>query len=632
MRIKTKTYFITAIISILFLGLYVFVLSQLHGLDGKITKAMLANRIRELVAESRQFEQDYLRTGDQEKIKLLNSNLRSIVSEIRKKNVSSGLAMPGDAADEIVKLTHDYQTVFESLLPLEQKIAAAKEILGQKGNALEKTVTEAFAELKKESPSDSGGAKLAQESLASKVDKITLAHKILNEGYGISRHNREALSRPLGRIQAAVAEMIRRLERDALIEAASAYAASFKVLDALEQKAENQTGELRKIAGHLEALSSKNLAEMNKKRDEAKEAMMMAIVAAFTACGFLVLLLSFWFGSILTGAILRLRQAMLRIAGGDLTATIDVHSRDEIGDLAESFRTMGAKLRDLYNNLHETNEKLEAQTQALARSNRDLDRYSEELREANARLKKLDELKSRFISTASHELKTPLTSLKGYVEIILNGEAGPINDEQKEYLGYVKESTDRLYRLVKELLNISKIESGQAKMVRERTDLRIVVKEEVMLFKPKAQEKGTELLTDIDPALNFIYCDSDKIREVLDNLLSNAIKYTPQQGRIEIFARNHELGVLIGVQDNGIGIRKEDQKRIFDPFQYIEKNGTDHDEESTGLGLTLVKRIVEAHGGQIHVESAEGQGSIFSVILPFDMKQAKLNDLIGRDL
>jgi len=183
--------------------------------------------------------------------------------------------------------------------------------------------------------------------------------------------------------------------------------------------------------------------------------------------------------------------------------------------------------------------------------------------------------------------------------------------------------------LVKELLNISQIESGQAKMARELTDLRQVIKEEAMLFMPQAQEKGTELLIEIAPDLKSIFCDPDKMREVLDNLISNAIKYTPPQGKVAVLSWNHHQGVQIVVRDNGIGIKKEDQQRVFDPFQYIEKNAEGSDEESTGLGLTLVKKIVEAHGGRIELQSEEGKGAAFILILPFDMKQAKLNDLIG---
>lgn len=254
------------------------------------------------------------------------------------------------------------------------------------------------------------------------------------------------------------------------------------------------------------------------------------------------------------------------------------------------------------------------------------------LEEANKSLKKLDELKSGFISAASHELKTPLTSIKGYVEIVLNEEAGGLNPEQKEYLQYVKESTDRLHRLLKELLDISKIESGQARMRREPIDLKSMLKEEVALFKPLAQEKEISLSMDAEIDLKDISCDPDKIREVFDNLISNAIKYTENKGTVRVCAKNVKTGVEISVEDTGIGIRPDDLPRVFEPFHHIEKNGIAVTEESTGLGLTLVKKIVEAHGGNVEVQSDEGRGTVFTVTLPPYTEPKTIAEVIGRSL
>ncbi|MBI4358552.1 MAG: PAS domain S-box protein [Candidatus Omnitrophica bacterium] len=267
-------------------------------------------------------------------------------------------------------------------------------------------------------------------------------------------------------------------------------------------------------------------------------------------------------------------------------------------------------------NRMEIEQKLKEAVANLAHSNEELDRSSRELKEANERLQKMDEIKSQFISAASHELRTPLTSLKGYVETVLQGEAGPINPKQREFLNYVKESTDRLHRLLNELLDISKIESGQVKMVMELTNLRNLLREEIMVFKPQAEEKQISLFLEVDNKLRSVYCDADKIREVMDNLLSNAVKYTPKNGKVTIHARNHNAGgVQIDMEDTGIGISDHDLPRIFEPFQHIEKNETDN-EESTGLGLTLVKKIVETHEGEIRVKSEEAKGSTFTIVLP----------------
>lgn len=272
----------------------------------------------------------------------------------------------------------------------------------------------------------------------------------------------------------------------------------------------------------------------------------------------------------------------------------------------------------------EVEKKLTQAFSDLARSNQDLDQSTKELKEANARLQKMDETKSHFISAASHELRTPLTSLKGYVEMILQDEVGPINEKQREFLTYVKESTDRLHRLLNELLDISKIESGQVQMNLELTDIRALLKEEIMIFKPQADEKELHLSLETDSELTEIYCDADKIREVMDNLINNALKYTMRKGRVKVLARNYDHGVRIEVQDTGIGIKKEDLSKIFEPFQHIEKNGTEL-EESTGLGLALVRKIVEVHGGQVAVKSQFGKGSTFIVDLPQGVNRREKN-------
>jgi len=252
---------------------------------------------------------------------------------------------------------------------------------------------------------------------------------------------------------------------------------------------------------------------------------------------------------------------------------------------------------------------------------------TEELLAVNERLKELDQLKTQFILTASHELRTPLTSIKGYVEMILDGEAGELNSEQKEFLGYAKNSANRLQRLLQELLDVSKMESGGVNINRELTDLKILIEEERALFQPQAMEKNMRIDSAVAPDLKSIYCDSDKIREVLDNLLSNAVKYTPTGGEIKVFAKNHGKGVLIGVQDNGIGIDRAHHRRIFEPFQHLQKYGLESSEESTGLGLTLVEKIVMAHGGQVKVQSEPGKGSLFTVILPLDMRHREASEV-----
>lgn len=265
--------------------------------------------------------------------------------------------------------------------------------------------------------------------------------------------------------------------------------------------------------------------------------------------------------------------------------------------------------------IKDAEEKLKNMVERLATSNKALDDSSRELQEANERLKKLDRIKSDFISAASHELRTPLTSLKGFVEAILYDEVGPLNEKQRQFLTYVAQSADRLHRLVNELLDISKIESGQVRMNKNLSNIKNLLHEVITIFKPQAEGKSLSLELNVDGNLREIFCDADKIREVMDNLLSNAVKYTLPEGKIKILAKNADEGIRIEVQDTGIGIKAEDLPRVFEPFQNIEKTGAEG-EESAGLGLTLSKKIVQAHGGEIQVKSRQGKGSTFTVLLP----------------
>ena len=255
-------------------------------------------------------------------------------------------------------------------------------------------------------------------------------------------------------------------------------------------------------------------------------------------------------------------------------------------------------------------------------------KYIHDLSDANRRLKKLDDLKSEFISAASHALKTPLTSIKGYVSLILDSKAGDINETQRKFLGYVKESTERLNRLVSNLLNLSRVEPTQVRMniKRVRTHLEEIVRKEISVFRSAAQEKNIGITFELTNRLPEVYCDPDRICEVVDNLLSNAIKYTPSGGKIRVATGKKQSYLYVAVQDTGTGIKKQDLERIFEPFQRIEKptgveshpleRKEEEGHEGTGLGLTIVKRIVEAHGGHVEVESKINQGSKFSFFLP----------------
>jgi signal transduction histidine kinase len=251
----------------------------------------------------------------------------------------------------------------------------------------------------------------------------------------------------------------------------------------------------------------------------------------------------------------------------------------------------------------------------LAATVSERERAESDLRAANERLRRLDEQKSQFMALASHELQTPLTSVGGFVNLFLRGRIGALTDEQKSYLTMMQDVIGRLQRMVDDLLDITRIELGQIQMNKRSTDLKKLLGEAVIAFKVQADAKEILIEEEIEEALPEILCDGDRMGEILDNLISNALKYTPRNGRIWVRARNLGAAVQIDVQDTGIGIKKEDQDRIFEPFQHIKKTGLEG-EKSVGLGLALVKAIIEAHQGEIMLQSETGRGSTFSVRLP----------------
>lgn len=246
----------------------------------------------------------------------------------------------------------------------------------------------------------------------------------------------------------------------------------------------------------------------------------------------------------------------------------------------------------------------------------------EALRQANEKLQKMDEMKSTFISLASHELKTPLTSIKGYLRLVIDGKVGELAAAQKQFFEKIFEAAERLHLLVDDLLDISKIESGHIQMEMKAADIRQLLLDEIEVFMPQAHSKSIELGKTVPDELPFISCDQKWIKEAVDNLISNALKYTPRGGHIAIAAEQAPEGLKIAVTDTGIGIQPQELDRIFQPFHHLYKTGLEG-EKSTGLGLSLVKRIMEAHGGKVAVQSQEGKGSTFTLFLP-NAKQGQL--------
>jgi len=239
-----------------------------------------------------------------------------------------------------------------------------------------------------------------------------------------------------------------------------------------------------------------------------------------------------------------------------------------------------------------------------------------EIEEQKIRLKELNELKNRFLGMAAHDLRNPLTAIRGFSELLLDKEAGPLNDWQLECLQMIHEAGENMLTLVNDLLDISVIESGKLELQLKQESLDELIANRVRLNEIAAQVKNTRLHLEFNWR-GKAYLDSGKIAQVMDNLLSNAVKYSPPNSDIFIRLEKSNGEARICVKDQGPGVTAEEKKRLFGEFQRLNAQPTGG-ERSTGLGLSIAKKIVEAHRGAIDVESEPGAGSTFFFTLPLE--------------
>lgn len=229
-------------------------------------------------------------------------------------------------------------------------------------------------------------------------------------------------------------------------------------------------------------------------------------------------------------------------------------------------------------------------------------------------LAELDRLKSEFVNTVSHELRTPLTSIMGYLSLVLAGTAGPLQEQQREFLEVVSRNTNRLANLINDLLDIQRIESGRIPVQLTPTSLASVVTQVAETFRVQAEQKGLSFTVNVPEDVPPIRADQDRLTQIIANLVSNAVKYT-REGGVTISVSAADDRVEIEVTDTGIGISPADQKRIFEKF-YRAEHPYVREVGGTGLGLPIVRTMVEEHGGELRLESQPGRGSRFIVSFP----------------
>jgi PAS domain S-box-containing protein len=265
----------------------------------------------------------------------------------------------------------------------------------------------------------------------------------------------------------------------------------------------------------------------------------------------------------------------------------------------------------------------QSQLQALLAKERvaraDAEAAHQALAEQNERLRELDRLKDEFISLVSHELRTPLTSIRGYLELLLDGGAGELSDDQSRFLAVVDRNSKRLMHLVGDLLFLAQIEAGKLTLELDEVDFDHVVAEAVEAAKPIADEKGIELRASVEP-IPLMLGDRSRLAQVLDNLVSNGLKFTGEGGSVDVCVASSNGEAVLEVRDNGIGIAIEEQEHLFERF-FRSSEATERAIPGTGLGLTIVKAIVERHEGTIEIESAAGEGTTMRVRLPIRKPQ-----------
>jgi len=228
--------------------------------------------------------------------------------------------------------------------------------------------------------------------------------------------------------------------------------------------------------------------------------------------------------------------------------------------------------------------------------------------------KKLEEMRSEFVANVSHELRTPLTSIKGFTETLLEGALeDPVT--ARHFLNIINVESERLTRLIDELLNLSKIEDHKATPEWQPVAINELIERAVTIFQPRATEKSLSIEVNLPENLPLVQGDPDMLRQVLINLIDNAVSYTQEGGMIRVSAEAGENKVKVAVQDNGIGIPEDSISRVFERFYRVDK-ARSREQGGTGLGLSIVKHIIDVHHGSVQVNSKVGEGSTFTFVLP----------------
>jgi signal transduction histidine kinase len=348
------------------------------------------------------------------------------------------------------------------------------------------------------------------------------------------------------------------------------------------QEGKRRTDDIRdrftRFLGAENALAAAGAASADRQSDRA----IAFAIAGLIASAVLIVLFGLYLSRSTARPVRAVADAASQLARGDLSARLEEKGPGEVGELTTTFNRMAEQL----------------------------ERSRAELQEQNEKLRESERLKSELVSIVSHELRTPLASVLGFTSVLLTREVAP--DEQRRYLEIIDAQGRRLSSLLNDFLDIQRLEEGQLKLARELFDIGALVGEQVQLFSGQSEKHTLDVV--LPPKPLKVRGDPNRLAQVVGNLLSNAIKYSPDGGTVEITGEQYDDRVRVSVRDEGLGIPRELHNQVFGKF--FRGDAAASGIAGSGLGLTIARSVVEAHGGEISFESARGEGSVFWLELP----------------
>lgn len=320
----------------------------------------------------------------------------------------------------------------------------------------------------------------------------------------------------------------------------------------------------------------------------------------------------FWIAAFvtLTRPLVQLTEATTKISEGNFVQQVPttfVLFKDEITLLSENFNKMTQRLKESYAQLE---DRVKQRTQELA--------------EARDEAIAANKSKTEFVSVVSHELKLPMTSIKGYSDLMLSGATGELTEHQTNFLTTIRNNVNRMATLVSDLTDISRIESGNIRIEPRSVPVWDVIDEVINLTRAQIEQKHQTISLEIPEGLPKAFCDRNRLSQILTNLISNANKYTPERGNIYVEAWQANSMIHIKVQDNGLGMSPEDQKKLFSKF-FRSADEKIREAPGTGLGLSITKNLIELQGGNIWFESEFRKGTTFYFTMPIAQNTAPLS-------